>query len=300
VSQDLMRTIQGYSSITQNQGYLNRTSHTIQVSFQRRLQNGVSFGFNDVIGLYDRQNLAPRLQHNADGTFFVRDDQAQAEKLLGNNNPRAHVMKANFIWDLPDLQAQNDALKIVGFIVNDWQLSGIWTAATGTAYTVSNTYQTGGGNVNVTGSPDYGFRVLVVGDPGEGCSSDPIRQFNQLAFEGPMVGSVGLDSGNGYLRGCFSSVFDLSVQRNIRLGGGRNLQLRVDMFNAPNQAGITGRNTSVSYPSPTSRTAPQNLPYDLVTGEPIASRSLPRGAGFGVANGYQNPRSIQVQVRFSF
>ena len=38
VSQDLMRAIRGYSSITQNQGYLHRTFHSIQVSFQRRLQ----------------------------------------------------------------------------------------------------------------------------------------------------------------------------------------------------------------------------------------------------------------------
>ena len=39
------------------------------MSFQRRLRNGLSFGFNDVIGFYDRQNLAPRLQHADDGTF---------------------------------------------------------------------------------------------------------------------------------------------------------------------------------------------------------------------------------------
>ncbi len=248
VSQDLMRAIRGYSSITQNQGYLTRTSHTLQVSFQRRLRNGFSFGFNDVIGLYDRQNLAPRLQHDADGTFFTRDDQDEAEKLLGNNNPRAHVMKANFIWDLPDLRKEGGAMKALGLVINDWQLSGIWTGATGSAYTVSASYQNGGGNVNLTGSPDYGGRVYVVGDPGEGCSSDPLRQFNQLAFEGPMVGSVGLESGNGYLRGCFSSVLDMSIQRNIRLGGGRNIQLRVDMFNAPNQARITGRNTARQLP----------------------------------------------------
>ena len=72
VSQDLMRAIRGYSAITQNQGYLHRTFHSIQVSFQRRLRNGISFGFNDVIGLSDRQNLAPRLQHADDGTFTVR------------------------------------------------------------------------------------------------------------------------------------------------------------------------------------------------------------------------------------
>jgi hypothetical protein len=76
-------------------------------------------------------------------------------------------------------------------------------------------------------------RIRIVGDPGSGCSSDPYRQFNAAAFQGPLVGSLALESGNNYLHGCFSRVLDLSIARNIRLGGGRMLQLRVDMFNAP-------------------------------------------------------------------
>jgi hypothetical protein len=43
-----------------------------------------------------------------------------------------------------------------------------------------------------------------------------------------------------------------------------------------------------------------NLPFDPVTGALIDSRSRPRGAGFGVANDYQDPRRVQLQIRFSF
>jgi hypothetical protein len=42
-----------------------------------------------------------------------------------------------------------------------------------------------------------------------------------------------------------------------------------------------------------------NLPVDA-NGNLIDARSRPRGAGFGVATGYQTPRSVQAQVRFSF
>jgi hypothetical protein len=42
-----------------------------------------------------------------------------------------------------------------------------------------------------------------------------------------------------------------------------------------------------------------NLPFDA-SGNLIATRSLPKNAGFGVANAYQTPRSMQVQIRFSF
>jgi hypothetical protein len=81
--------------------------------------------------------------------------------------------------------------------------------------------------------------------------------------------------------------------------GGRQIQLRVDMFNAPNSAIIDGRNSTINLSNPNDPVTATNLPFDA-NGNLIESRSRPRGAGFGVANGYQAPRSIQAQVRFSF
>ena len=216
-------------------------------------------------------------------------------------------MKANFVWDLPNLTSSNSALRGLGLVVNDWMFSGIWSGGRfdptvnppNSAYTIGYSYQNGGGNVNLTGSPDFGARVRVVGDPGSGCSSDPYRQFNTAVFQGPLVGSVGLESGNDYLTNCFISVFDVSIARNIRLGGSRELQVRVDMFNAPNAAAVVGRNTTMNLASPSDPVTITNLPFDA-SGNLIASRSLPRGAGFGVANDYQDPRRVQVQVRISF
>jgi hypothetical protein len=110
---------------------------------------------------------------------------------------------------------------------------------------------------------------------------------------------VGLESGNGYLRSCFVNTLDLSIARNIRMGGARNLQLRVDMFNAPNAAAITDRNETMNLQSPNDPITVTNLPF-LADGSVNPTRSLPRNAGFGVANNYQAPRTLQVQVRFSF
>ncbi len=299
VVSDLMRPFQGYSSITQTAGWLNRTYHSVQLSLQRRFRNGLSFGFNDTIGLYDRQTTTPRLQHAADGSFSVRADQAEADRLLGNNNPQAHIIKANFVWDLPDLHGSTPALKTIGALANGWQVAGIWTAATGSAYAIGYSYNNGGGNVNLTGSPDYGGRIRIAGDTGDGCSSDPYRQFSAAAFQGPLVGSLGLESGNNYLKGCFQSALDLSLQRNIALGGARVIQLRADVFNVFNEDRITGRNNTISFNNPSDPVTATNLPYDA-SGNLVASRSLPRGAGFGVANAYQTPRQVQLQIRFRF
>jgi hypothetical protein len=137
------------------------------------------------------------------------------------------------------------------------------------------------------------------GDTGSGCSSDVYRQFNAAAFQGPVPGSAGLESGNGYLRGCFLTSMDLSISRTIRSGKGTSVQLRLDLFNAFNQSGITARNSTMQMNSPSTPSTITNLPYDA-NGNLIPSLSLPRGAGFGVATGYQVPRSAQVQIRFAF
>jgi hypothetical protein len=219
-----------------------------------------------------------------------------AALLVGLTLPAAaQISTGTVLGTVKDAQG----VRAIGLIANDWQLAGIWTAATGDAYSVGYSYQNGGSNVNLTGSPDYAGRIRIVGDPASGCSSDVHRQLNASAFQGPLVGSTGLDSGTGYVRGCFSSALDLSIQRTIRLGGGRTIQLRADMFNAPNEARITGRNSSLTLSSPTDPVTPQNLPFDA-SGNLIAARSLPRGAGFGVANNYQAPRSVQGQIRFRF
>ncbi len=94
-------------------------------------------------------------------------------------------------------------------------------------------------------------------------------------------------------------MLDIAVARNIRLGGGRTLQLRVDMFNAPNAAGITGRNATMNLTNPTDPITITNPVFDA-NGNVLPNRVRPNQAGFGAVNGYQGPRTVQMQVRFTF
>lgn len=214
-------------------------------------------------------------------------------------------MKATAIWMIPNMKATSGAGKIVSWIANDWQLSTVWTGSTGTAYSVGYTYQSGGGvngsSVNLTGSPDFAARMRIVGsDLGGGCSGNQYAQFTATAFQGPPAGgSTGLESSNNYLKGCFAGVLDLSIARKINLGGGRSVQLRVDMFNAPNSSQITGRNTTVTLISPTDPVTIVNNQY-LPDGTLNQTRLQPKNAGFGAANAWQAARSLQGYIRFSF
>ena len=299
LSSDAMRAIRGYGSITQRGDFGWRTFHSLQLSVQRRMTRGLSFGFNDTISLSDKGNILPRYQHDAAGNISIRSDQAQGDKLLGDSLTPTHTSRTNVIWQLPQFNSRNGAMKAIGAVVNDWQLAGVWSAITGTPYSAGFLYQSGGGNANLTGSPDFAPRIRVVGDPGSGCSRDVYRQFTAAAFQGPFVNSVGLESSTNYLKGCFQSTIDMSLSRTVRFGQGKTVQLRMDVFNLANTAIVTARNSIVNFTSPTDPITETNLPYDA-NGNLVAARSKPSSAGFGMATTFQNPRSIQFQVRVGF
>ena len=156
-----------------------------------------------------------------------------------------------------------------------------------------------GGNENLTGSPDYGARIIYTGDPGKGCSGDQYVQFNRpLRLRRHTYNSVGLESGRNVLIGCPDKTADLAIARNIRLGGGRQLQLRVDAFNAFNVAVINGRSTTLTLNNPVAR-VPQNNQFNA-DGSLNTGRLTPRNAGFGAATGAQNMRNFQAMIRFQF
>jgi hypothetical protein len=73
----------------------------------------------------------------------------------------------------------------------------------------------------------------------------------------------------------------------------------VDMFNAPNEGRITGRNTTLALTTTTDPLTYTN-PVFAADGTVLPNRVRPNQAGFGAVNGYQGPRNIQAQVRFSF
>src|SRR5947207_15741415 len=117
--------------------------------------------------------------------------------------------------------------------------------------------------------------------------------------------------------GCPDHTTDLAIARNIRLGGGRLVQLRLDAFNAFNTASITGRQNTVTFRSPTDLTI-VNPQYVANAGDTTlapgatgtvlnAARVLPRNAGFGAANAWSTnqingnyARFIQFTLRVQF
>ena len=75
---DLVRGYKGYTAIALRTYDGWRKYDAIQFSINRRLRNGIAFGFNDAITLRDVAKVAPRYDHDAAGNLVVRSDQGAA------------------------------------------------------------------------------------------------------------------------------------------------------------------------------------------------------------------------------
>ena len=167
-----------------------RTYHSIQLSVIRRMKNGLQFSFADTIGLSDKASADARIEHRPDGTFGVRaPTRRRPMSCSATRIRRAHFMKASFVWLLPKMhgddgvhargRAHRERLESVRCLERPDRHERTPRACS---------YQSGGGNLALTGSPTYAARVILQPgvDLGGGCSSDPLRQFNTAAFQGPL------------------------------------------------------------------------------------------------------------------
>jgi hypothetical protein len=298
----LLRPFRGYNTIGQHTTEFSDTYHSVQTSFNRRFRGGMSFGVNYTYSMFYEGNTGLgqpwRLQHAPDGTISLRDDQAQYEELMKQLAIQPHVLRGNFVWDMPDLVADGGAKRVIGYVVNDWQLSGIFNLSSGTNYDIGFEYQNNGSSTNLTGSPDFNARIRYIGDPGSGCSDNQYAQFNTAAVVGPDYFSDGLESGRNIMRGCMQKDFDISLARNIRLGGGRAVQVRMDAFNVFNIVTFNGRNSTLRLTDPVNKGVRE--PQFNADGSLNDARLRPQNAGFGAVNSAAAMRTIRLTFRFSF
>jgi hypothetical protein len=97
------------------------------------------------------------------------------------------------------------------------------------------------------------------------------------------------------LTGCFDRTTDLSLARNVRLAGARQIQFRLDLFNAFNAVVINARSTGIQYNTAADPATIRNNQFNA-DGSLNTARLTPATAGAGA----QAMRSVQMQLRFMF
>jgi hypothetical protein len=126
---------------------------------------------------------------------------------------------------------------VAGLILGNWALSGVLTAQSGAAFTVTT-------QANTVYSAVGALRADVLSDPTLGADQRSIaRWFDTSAFQQPAPARFG-NQGVGILRGPGFFNTDLAILRNFALPGeNRKLQLRGEFLNATNHTnfGLPGR-----------------------------------------------------------
>jgi hypothetical protein len=280
---DLLRPYQGYGDINyyDYSGWGNY--HSLQTSLQRRFDNGLMFTVFYVFS----KNLTVNNDDFSGGVPYAgNEDKIKQYDYSYSQWDRPHNFVVNFIYQTPKV-----AGGVLGYLTNDWQLSGVYRWSSGRPYTVGFTVP-GYGPANLSGTNNPGARIALTCDPGSGSSSDPYRQLDTSCFAPPQPGSDGLESARYFVHGPATNNLDLSLSKAIPVGKTVKLEVRLDAFNALNHTQFTGVNATANFASPTDHTI-TNLPFD-------ASGNLVRNNGFGTINGVVAPRTLQLVTRLTF
>lgn len=279
---DFLRPYQGFGNISYIEPSVSSNYHSMQISAQRRYTKGLLVGVNytwsKVLGT--QSNDLPGI--NGFGAPHILDNRRANYGPLDFD--RRNNFNANWVWDLP--KATDN--KSLGYLLNGWQLSGIYRYLSGGPYNVF---------VNIPGLSGYGLtgtqqvegaRVVLVGNPGSGNSRDPYRQLNPAAFTIASVGSQGFESGRNFLNVGAVNSWDAALSKEFRIKERFRFEARLDAFNALNHTQFDGVFSTLNVTSLTNPT-PTNL----------ASETGNRN-GFGAISSTRPPRNLQWQLRFNF
>ena len=142
-----------------------------------------------------------------------------------------HRFVASYLYDVPFLKTSSQP--VLKYVVAGWQIGGVTTVQSGTPVNV--TLSTDRANIGITGQqrPD-----LVGAVPAMNCVADPdptkrrqlMNCYDQTAFALPAQFTFG-NAPRNVLRGPKFASTDVSLMKNIPLGGALRFQVRAEIYN---------------------------------------------------------------------
>jgi len=269
---NFLKPYQGFGTLYLYEFANNSNYHSLQASIQHRLGRkfnlDANYTFSKALDCSDGYSSAvdpfldPRERNYGPAGF-----------------DRRHVFSSNFYWTLPS-PGRSTGLRPLGWIADNWALSGVARMMTGGPVTPS--YSLVNGISSPTGSPDDTARAQVV-DPNAplplrfGPPPEPANQAKvpwAIASNDPQLGNLGRN--NFYGHGVNN--WDLSLYRNIKLTERVNSQLRLETYNTFNHTQWGGYNSALQF----------------------NSSAVMVNSAFDTPNSARPPRRIQVAVRVWF
>jgi hypothetical protein len=234
LSTAFVRPYIGYNNINYLEAAGTSNYHSLQVQanrrFARRLQFGVSWTWSKAMDFVDT---------NTDAVSTLVPVRVWNYGLASFD--RTHVLKANWLWDVPKVPWRDPVSK---WVLNNWQCSGIASFISGQPTGVSFTTTAG---TDITGSPTDGARVVMAGNPVLPKDERTIdRYFRTDVFRVPAVGTVG-NAAKTVLRGPGINNWDLAVYKNFPAFEKARIQFRWELYNAFNHTQFSALNTTARF-----------------------------------------------------
>lgn len=307
----------GINGFFQNQTTAQSTYHSFQTSLTKRFSRGLQF-----LASYTYAKSIDNASGQGGGAGFggvvnpggVGETSASIGNLLDSRAnrgvsdfDRTHRFVLSYLWDLPS-PAFADKSTAGRLLFANWQLAGIITAMSGLPIDIVDTgagsfYGVANGSAPLA-RPSWAEsanREAATGTAPAGF------YFNPFAFQRPVIlpgqpipssggsalaGAIGTDFGNvgrNVLRGPKQTNVDFSVIKRFALTETKNLEFRAEMFNLLNH---------VNYANPIS-----DFNSILSSGgsiDPLTGRIIDPGAFGRIISTSNNPRIIQLALKFNF
>ncbi|MEZ5294443.1 MAG: TonB-dependent receptor [Vicinamibacterales bacterium] len=198
-------------------------------SLQVRMQKRMSAGLSYTLAYTWSKAMGDFLDHLSAGGGATGNFPQNAYDMAADYGPLAfdipHRFVASFIYELPfgagrRYLGEGAAAAILG----GWSVNGILNLSDGRPFTVTATDTAGTGSGRIT-------RATCIGDPNPS-GFDPTldKWFDTTAFAPNAARTYG-NCGANTLRGPGSKSMNMSLFRNIPLGGEKRLELRAEVFN---------------------------------------------------------------------
>ncbi len=230
---NFVRPFQGFDAINLFKTIFTSNYNSLQMSGQKRLRGNseISVNYTYSHGLTTSQTdfTAPQNSYNVPAEYGP------------DRFDRRHVFNANFIYELPWLQAQQG---VEGHLLGGWEVSGIVYAFSGLPLTVTASRDPAGLGLRDPNS-FAGGRPNEVGNPNANAPHIVSQWFNTSAFVLVPAGSnLPGNAPRGAVRGPGDQRWDLSLFKNIRVTESTKLQFRAEAINVFNHTNFNTVSTS--------------------------------------------------------
>ncbi len=229
-----------YSSVGEIASISHSSYNALEASLRKRFSHGLSFlasyTWSHSIDDVSSFNITGSASQPVAGENDLAQNPFDLAAERGNSMFDArHRFVLSYQWSLPFLQHSHNWY---GQVLGNWQLNGIFTAMSGTPFTVfdSNDVSVQGQAPEISGFSSN--RPNVIGNPNSGPRT-AAEWFNVKAFQAIVqdpnspVQQFG-NEGRNVVRGPGYVNWDFSAFKNIRLTESKEFQFRGELFNVLN------------------------------------------------------------------